>query len=209
MAENCPFCNLANEQDRIIYENELFAVLPTKGQISKHGGHILVVTKTHTTCLAAVPKEHLPALEEVVEKTRKAVTAEYGIRPLMFEHGIIGQTVPHAHLQVLPTSHNPADRVAKDFPQTDIKVMRSISDLRFEYVCRQTPYLYWQSQDTKVGYACWNPPAPKQYFRLAVAEAIRRPRWGDWRKLYEDPALAALDQQLITETTARLRPRFS
>lgn len=42
---------------------------------------------------------------ELKEKVDKAVTTAYQ-KPMYFEHGIVGQTVPHAHMHCVPSDRD-------------------------------------------------------------------------------------------------------
>jgi diadenosine tetraphosphate (Ap4A) HIT family hydrolase len=65
-------------------------------------GHLLVITRRHYLCIGAAPaavREELPA---VAEEAAAFVRETYGVEPLLWENGVSGQTVFHAHLHLIP-----------------------------------------------------------------------------------------------------------
>src|SRR3989344_1010677 len=85
----------------------------------------------------------------------------------------------------------------------DVSCIVSLSDFRNSlYGKRKEPYLLWG--DLWGMKVCWNPPAPSQYLRIIVADALRRPERANWRNM--DPEL---DKKLWQETVKRLKPYFT
>lgn len=145
----------------------------------------------------------LTFLGTLAVKTFEALLLEYGIAPgMVFEHGIVGQTVKHAHLHIIPEIRIIADRIKKDFPSSDFVSINSLDELQSLYTAKKEPYLVWK--DPLGMKVCWNPPAPPQYLRIVVAEALGRPERANWRNM--DPEL---DKKLWQETVKRLKPHFS
>lgn len=209
MSDSCPFCDRLEIAYRIIWEDEIFFLFATLGQITKDGGYVVLATKAHIPCMGAIPKDQVERLDATQEKIRQAIKKEYGILPLFFEHGIKGQSVLHAHIHAIPTSFDPGSQIAMDFPNTCIKVVRSFAELRFDYICRQRPYLYWQPQGSKLRFACWDPDTPPQYLRKVVAKGIRRPAYGDWKETRSNEDKKAADDAMIASTVTRLKKYFA
>ena len=219
---NCEFCDREQIKDRIIYENKNFYVIASLGQISD-GGHTLIIPKQHVPCLGAITDYlELDDLENLVNITMNVVHTEFctkrngsshyiEIFPLVvFEHGIVGQTIQHAHLHIVPCIDfdDLTVRIAREFPnKIETLPMACFYGLSIRYEKNPNPYLFW-----KYGYwplylerprVCWNPPAPSQYFRKVIAEALGRPERADWQNM--DPVL---DKKLREETIRKLKPCF-
>jgi inosine/xanthosine triphosphate pyrophosphatase family protein len=116
----CPFCvELDGEgtsvfseflQDRlasrIIYEDELFVVMPPLGQFMEGG--LLLLTRAHIPSFAFLPPEWFPRLEQLLRAIEQLSMDHYGVSPLVFEHGTaVDQSkgrccVDHAHLNIFP-----------------------------------------------------------------------------------------------------------
>lgn len=206
MAENdCVFCDKSKFEERLVGETKDFWVIATLGQITD-GGYLLLVPKRHVECLGAMTSKEVKLLDKLEVKTCDALVAEYSVSPsdmIIFEHGIVGQTIKHAHLHIVPANAIIANRISDDFPKSDVSCILSFSDFRKNlYNKRREPYLLWN--DLWGMKVCWNPPAPPQYLRIVVAEALGRPERANWKEM--DPEL---DKKLWQETVKRLKPYFT
>lgn len=208
MNNDCPFCDRTKVKERIVWEDDSFYIIATLGQIS-NGGYVLLVPKNHVSCLGAMTKSEIELIEILRQKINFAILKEYGVAPgIIFEHGIVGQTVKHAHLHFIPENSNITARILKDFPDSEINIVSSLNELQNLYTQKQKPYLLWRDSLWKDSNACffnvcWNPPAFSQYLRIVVAETVGRPERASWRNM--DPEL---DKQMWTETVVRLKPYF-
>ena len=176
--------------------------MPTIGQISD-GGHLLVIPRQHYSCLGAMEDERFVEFEELAGKVKKTVTKIYG-KPISFEHGILGQSVPHAHLQMMPSATDLFTRINRDF-----RVFKELSTLRDLQDLHRTRgvYLFYQDLNDKMfGFLLDSYP---QYLRIVAAEAIGKPKRGNWREWRADPECAKLDDLLIEDTVMRLLQEFS
>lgn len=121
---------------------------------------------------------------------------------IVFEHGIVWQTIKHAHLHLLPTQIDLTAKIRSDFPEAEIEELQYAAHLQELYTKRPDPYLFWTMPSGK-SMVCWNPSAPPQYLRLIAAELLGRPERGNWRNMDAD-----LDKGLCDDTVARLKPFF-
>lgn len=199
MEKSCPFCSPSQFGERFIGEIGSFNVVPTLGQITE-GGYVLLVSKEHIPCWGGACDER--NLDRVVASLSAMLSKEYGGSPItIFEHGIVGQTVFHAHLHLIPETIAIGARVRNDFPNR-IEQFEDFADFQLTYTFTERPYLLWREPGNKLS-VCWNPPAPPQYLRTVVAEALGKPERANWRIMD-----AALDRKLYLETVARLKPYF-
>jgi diadenosine tetraphosphate (Ap4A) HIT family hydrolase len=203
MADDCVFCDKAKfGQDRIVMENENFFVGATIGQISD-GGYLLLIPKSHVACLAGMSQSEIVLAEEAMREIDRVVSWEYNFPPVtIFEHGIVGQTVKHAHMHFIPAACNISARIRRDFPESEIVSPITLRELQRLYAMNPQPYLLWRGLNLNMS-VCWNPPAPAMYLRIVVAEALGRPERANWRTMDRE-----LDDRLIRETVARFRPHF-
>lgn len=176
-------------------------VVATLGQITD-GGHLLLIPTSHSPCLGALDPEQALSFDRFVKKTVDILKLEYLSPVTLFEHGLVGQTVKHSHLHLLPAFLNLTDRLEDDFPQSEFQTISHFSELRTLYEARPQPYLLW-STPSSLYQVCWNPPAPAQYLRSVSAELLGVPERADWKNM--DPEL---DQTLARETMERLVPHF-
>ena len=209
MKNDCVFCDRTQFEERLISENQDFYVIATLGQIT-NGGYTLLFPKNHVPCLGAADRGLTSEMIIAAKKICRALSLQYQHSDCatpypvtLFEHGIVGQTIKHAHLHFLPTVIDLTPRIRADFPTAEIEELQYAAHLQELYRKRQEPYLYWSGISGKA-MVLWNPPAPLQYLRTVAAELLGRPERANWRKM--DPEL---DKQLWTETVARLKPYFS
>ncbi|MCY2928733.1 MAG: HIT family protein [Planctomycetota bacterium] len=98
---NCPFCNL--DGPRAWLANGHAVALRDGYPVSE--GHTLVIPKQHSPSLFDLPAEVQRAVWELAAEVRKLLVMEFN--PDGFNVGIndgeaAGQTVPHAHVHVIP-----------------------------------------------------------------------------------------------------------
>lgn len=193
----CVFCDKEKCADRTFYESDNFYVMPTVGQISD-GGHSLIIPRHHEICLGAMSRDLFQEFMEVKRDVQAAISREYG-KTFSFEHGIIGQSVPHAHLQILPSDTDIFSALERDYPF--YKKIDSLDALRDIYQSRRV-YLYYENQQEEK-FVFYMDAIP-QYLRLVAAQRMGRTPRGDWKAWRSDPDCARIDDQLMEETVERL-----
>jgi diadenosine tetraphosphate (Ap4A) HIT family hydrolase len=96
--DTCPFCDPIRRRPQVVAETASFWVLADIQPLAP--GHLLLVPKDHLPCFGALP-EPLDAELAALRASVARFLAEFPGVPLYFEHGVAGQTVPHAHLHAL------------------------------------------------------------------------------------------------------------
>jgi diadenosine tetraphosphate (Ap4A) HIT family hydrolase len=97
----CPFCNLAEE--RIWVQTDSAIAFLDNFPVSL--GHTLVIPADHIGALMELPENDLKEIWELVAHVRKMLIEKY--HPDGFNIGVnegfaAGQTVPHAHIHIIP-----------------------------------------------------------------------------------------------------------
>lgn len=97
----CPFCGMAPEL--ILVESEHGVAVHDAFPVSQ--GHLLVVPRVHVASLFELPPEVQAGLWDLVRQARTLLAES--LRPGGFTVGVndgwsAGQTVPHAHVHVIP-----------------------------------------------------------------------------------------------------------
>lgn len=204
MEKDCVFCDRTKFEERLIGETKDSWIIATLGQIS-NGGYVLLVPKHHIPCIGAMAQSEITVLVSLIEKINLVLQETYGATLFFptFEHGIVGQTVKHAHIHFVPEYCYLTDRIRKDFSDKEIRRLNSWHELAGLYSSKQEPYLLWRDSTAGIK-VCWNPPAPPQFLRTVVAEALGRPERANWKNM--DPEL---DKRLWSETVRRLKSYFS
>lgn len=195
----CPFCD-PKAISHAIFENDDFLVFPTKGQIVE--GYVLLVPKRHASCLGELADAEVEKFVRLKNRIADAMAVVYGQQPIFFEHGVVGQTVHHAHLHAAPVDLDLLPRIAEDFP-----IYSQIPDFSLlrDAFRRDGKYLYWENAGGEkfIFRTPWPLKVPPQYLRIVFAHAAGVPGLANWREM--DPML---DNELIRKTAEKLRPAF-
>lgn len=203
MNSDCVFCDRTQFEERLIAELPNFWIIATLGQITD-GGYMLVVPKAHVLCIGVMEQQQVKTMSTLIDQVRTWIAVEYGVeQTTIFEHGIVGQTIQHAHLHIIPGEVYITEKVCDDFRLSHFTLHDSLELLRQKYEKQLKPYLLWQVGDDPIA-VCWDPSAPKQYLRTVIAEALGRPERANWREMDK-----TLDRQLWSETVRRLKPYFA
>jgi len=191
MTSDCVFCDKSKFEERLVGETKDFWAIATLGQITD-GGYLLLVPKRHVECIGAMRIKEIRMLYALWGNILRAFQDEYG-KPdaLAFEHGVVGQTVKHAHLHLLPVRLDITRRIKNDFPDCKTEYV-PLNKLIKIYRLKKSPYILFNEPEyidfpTGGTRVCWNPPAPPQYLRIVVAEALGHPERANWRAM--DPEL--------------------
>lgn len=193
----CTFCDFSKIEKRTIATIEGFHIVISLGQIT-NGGYLLLIPQTHFNCLGSLTKSHATKLDYLSSYMINLIEEEYNQHVTFFEHGIVGQTIPHAHLHLFPAKVNLKDQIENDFPNSKIEVIKDFSTFRKKYRAYRTPYLLWSTPKNEV-LVCWDPPAPPEYLRLVTANILEVPQRGSWKDMDKQ-----LDQDLTSQTMERL-----
>lgn len=198
---SCTFCDFTKIKERTIATVQGLHITISLGQITS-GGYLLVIPISHTACLGALTESQAKNLDQLTEDLIAQLKDEYQQPVTFFEHGIVGQTIHHAHLHIFPANINLKIQIQNDFPGCKIESIKSFAEFRKKYRAFRVPYLLWSTPSGEV-LVCWDPPAKPEYLRLLTANLLGVPERGSWKNM--DPAL---DQKLIDETMEKLGPIF-
>lgn len=97
--ENCVFCSRRGQPDPL-FETPHFYAMPDKFPLTL--GHTLIITKGHLACYGAADEGLFTALEPALREVEGFLRAAYGQPVLLWENGVAGQSVFHAHLHLIP-----------------------------------------------------------------------------------------------------------
>jgi diadenosine tetraphosphate (Ap4A) HIT family hydrolase len=199
---DCVFCDPDKIKSRTIASFGGVNIVATLGQITE-GGYVLLIPTDHVACLGSMREDQIKVFGRIANQISRIVKREYQSPVIVFKHGIVGQTIKHAHLHFLPANIDLGRRVRLDFPKSEIQFLDDLVELQSLFQKRQEPYLLWSTPSDQL-MVCWNPPAQPQYLRIISAEMLGVPERADWKKM--DPEL---DKKLVDETISRLSPRFN
>jgi diadenosine tetraphosphate (Ap4A) HIT family hydrolase len=178
----CPHCNTASFAFKHLLETTPgFSVVCDVHPLIE--GHLLIIPKAHLSCIAEYPKDLFAEFCTLYERCREFVLSAYGSEA-SFEHGVIGQTVFHSHIHILPFALGP-DFIVPEGPE-NLHPLKSLADLHGVFQ-KEGKYLYlsiaermW-TVNTALG-------APR-FFRDRFAAALGSTRRGNWKEMRQDEGL--------------------
>jgi diadenosine tetraphosphate (Ap4A) HIT family hydrolase len=171
-----------------LFENDKFWVVCDVHPLIK--GHILIVTKRHLSCMAALSDEDFSEYEKIYQRVKEFLKANYG-EVAVFEHGISGQTVAHAHTHFFPFSK---DTVIKD--KNSLREIDDVKSVRSEFK-NKGKYIYLEHNgkkwlvDTSISYP--------GFFREIFAELLGVKERSDWKSAHENEELMQAFKKEIEE----------
>src|SRR3989344_54467 len=139
--ESCAFCDRTQFEERIIAEVNDFYIVASLGQITD-GGYTLLIPKEHVSCMAELSFARIAPLVHMTIEIRDAISNEFRSNPFyeypvtIFEHGIVGQSVKHAHFHFLPAALDLTPKIIADFPGCEMDEIPNYLFLRAIYKAR-------------------------------------------------------------------------
>jgi diadenosine tetraphosphate (Ap4A) HIT family hydrolase len=133
----CPFCRYEAVESQLIADGDDFLIAADLHPLAE--GHLLLIPRQHLACYGALPEASWDELARLKDRISSFLAAEYG-EPSFFEHGVAGQTVPHAHLHAVPGLPRLLPTLATDRVCVSVA---GIAGIRSWFRARG-PYLYYE-----------------------------------------------------------------
>ena len=216
---NCDFCNEIQNQTnngfsniynelgiktRIVYENDMFVVLPTIGQLFKH--YLLILPKQHIESMAQLDDAGRKSLIDIFKKT-KDVLSTYG-KVVAFEHGAHKETggscgIYHAHIHMIPLT---SELNLSSFFYSD-SIVKEYDNLNECYFDLREASQYLMTMDIDGSFrAIDTTDKPNQYssqfFRRKLVEYFNLDKPWDWREyLTPEPELLQTIEEMRVSIT--------
>ena len=176
-------------ESRIVYQDDIFVVVPTIGPIFKH--HILILPKRHIERLSELDHYELVALEKLVA-TLRCKLSDCGDSVIGFEHGSTSEKgarcgIYHAHLHMMPV---PSELMLSRFFYDDSKIQQFDTikncyiDLRSQ---NSDHYLVAVNFDNSIYHLdlskndSQSSLYPSQFFRKMISDHYELGTSSDWR----------------------------
>lgn len=205
----CVFCALPKPE--LVFQTPDYSIKPSQGAMGIEG-YVLLIPREHVASFSDLSETAHAAFRQEAARTVATVAAAYG-PPVVFEHGVTGQSIKHAHLHVLPG-------IAFDelVAQTERLLGPGIAkkEIDPEDAWRETAaakataggYLYLENPSSKKAVVFSAGPAPERamILRKAAAAAVGRPELADWKAVRQDPVMAEADKRMVERTLERLSP---
>ena len=176
MEQDCCHCDLTSfAYDYKLKETENFTIVCDVHPLTE--GHLLIIPKEHFPCIGSFPEQMRSEFEQLYRACSIFVDKYYG-SCCSFEHGVIGQTVFHSHIHILPAKIISLQIIPEG--EKYLKPLESISSLRSIYG-EHGKYLFMsirgvlQTVDTRLG-------VPR-FFRDRFSSALGKPERGNWKEM--------------------------
>ncbi|HLH22836.1 MAG TPA: HIT domain-containing protein [Chloroflexota bacterium] len=162
--EGCPFCHEATVAPGVLMETPQFLVVCDRAPLVP--GHLLLIPRQHIACYGALPR---PLYSEfrALKARLAAFLAEAYAPPVFFEHGVVAQTVPHAHLHAVPARLDLP--LAALLAQREAAAARGLGGLRRWYDAHGS-YVYYEADER--GYLLPPDGTPAGNLKTAFGQAL-------------------------------------
>ncbi len=178
---DCPHCDHTSfAMERPLLVTDTFFVVCDVHPLTE--GHILIIPKEHIACVGAFSDKLFEEFLTLYRQASSFIKTTYGAMS-SFEHGVLGQTVFHTHVHILPY-HGDASAILPE-GVNHIQPFR-IDQLREVYQ-REGKYLFYSIEndswvvDTSLG--------KPRFFRDRFAQALNVPERGDWKSMHVNLSL--------------------
>ncbi|MBR4082862.1 MAG: HIT domain-containing protein [Lachnospiraceae bacterium] len=187
-----------NVKSRILYEDELFWVIPSLGPVSEC--HLLILPKAHTYSFALLSEEQLIKAERLIKRICNIVNKVYG-SSVVFEHGTLNEKMHssascnHAHMHVVSCDKSIIPFLEKDGLQ--LRRVGKLSELK-EQLKRGAPYFYY-SDNTLDSFIMDDTIQESQYMRILMANVLQAPEKGNWKTNFGCTEIVAMIHKMKKE----------
>jgi diadenosine tetraphosphate (Ap4A) HIT family hydrolase/8-oxo-dGTP pyrophosphatase MutT (NUDIX family) len=162
--EGCPFCHEAAVAPGVLVETPQFLVVCDRAPLVP--GHLLLIPHQHLACYGALPRSLYSEFRALKARIAAFLTEAYA-PPVFFEHGVVAQTVPHAHLHAVPARlHAP---LAGLLAGREAAAAHGLHGIRRWYA-QHGPYVYYEEDDG--GYLLAPQGTPAGNLKTAFSQAL-------------------------------------
>lgn len=186
--KKCRHCPGGEQLKDPLFENEYFWVVCDFHPLAQ--GHILIIPKNHISCFGALEEKAFLNFVDIYEKTKKFINENYG-QAVIFEHGIVGQTVFHAHMHFLPFNGLINDVIRE---KENLVKINSLHEIKKEFD-KNGRYLFIEIANKK--WLVNTGLAFPRFFRDKIAKALNVSEKADWKAAENDVNLINLFKEDI------------
>lgn len=200
---DCLFCRRDGIKESTLWETDNFYVKVGIGLLAP--GHVMLVSKKHLSCFGELPEEleeeFLSLKRDIFDKVKTNF-----FEPIIYEHGIYGQSIKHAHIHFIPKKtefyflENMHDYLAKKIKPTEIGDIFKIRDIFKE----EGSYLYLEDSNKKWVFHTKGLKYGDFIFRKEFAELTGLHGLAAWQTMPEEDK--ERDKIWIKETKKNLKP---
>lgn len=200
MADCKAFCNHERIKNDIIKEYDHFRVLVPIGPLSE--GHVLLSSKGHYECFADMEKEKQTEYATLLRSLCEQIERIYKKDVLVFEHGKFGESVPHAHSQLVPLAEDILYDVLSEInSEISQKYEMDISTFSSTIYPRLKGYVMIQTGGKILWYDAYHSfdQSKLRYVREKISRLTHQRHLLEWDKLSGDEKTASISRALLTK----------
>ena len=183
--KDCLFCQRDKIKDDILLESENFFVKVGVGILAP--GHVMVITKGHISCFAELPKQIMKEFISLKNKVTENLKLNF-TNPIIYEHGIYGQSIKHAHLHFLPRKNEYFD--LSNIREVLFNGLKSTSIVNMEQLAyihaKEGSYFYLEIDGDRMVYHTKDKEAGKYIFRKEFARLTGLTGLENWKSMTEN-----------------------
>lgn len=199
--KDCPFCDPASAvHSHLLEETAHFRVVCERHPLT--AGHILVVSKSHFSCIGEYPAHVFRDFSGIFLKVIGFLKREYG-SGCAFERGQIHRPAFHSNVHFIPFAGTPDQIVTEGWRH--VVPIHSLEQLRCA-LREDNGYLFFFMKE-KFWLADSSINTPR-FFRNRFASVLGAPGRGDWEKMSKNKELMALARLEIQKLADGYRSKF-
>ena len=193
--KNCPHCDSNSFALKYpLKETSNFWIVCDVHPLTR--GHVLIIPKKHYSCIGEYPDEIFNEFCNLYTLVSDFLEKSYG-SVSSFEHGKMGQTVYHSHVQMFP--YCGSNKIIIPEGDSFISIINDFKDL-IKIFQKDGSYLFFSIGlhkwvvDTKIG--------KPRFFRDRFAKALSSPTRGNWKEMHNNAAIMVEAMKEIYELKA-------
>ncbi|MCH8004171.1 MAG: HIT family protein [Nanoarchaeota archaeon] len=204
--EKCAFCDYNLIKKDVLWESDNFFVKVGIGIFAP--GHVMMISKKHASCFGELPKQLIKEFMSFKEEVFNKIKSNF-FEPIIYEHGIYGQSVKHAHIHFIPFKtdffilDDIGKKVFRDLKSTQIDNIFQMMDI-FE---KDGSYMYLEEKDKKQIF--YTKELQKGLnFRKEIARLTGLHGLADWRNMAKEEEQRNREWIKITKDVLKKNVKF-
>lgn len=193
---NCPFCDPHHQTyDFTLESTNYFNVVADTYPLT--GGHLLIIPKDHVSCIGEYSDDQYQEFAGLYKRCSQFLRDSYG-KVSSFEHGKLGQSVFHSHVQLFPFVCEPQDIVPEGIEH--LTQVTEFGELAAK-LRNEGGYMFFSIADDK--WCVDTALAAPRFFRDRFARAMGHTERGNWKDMDNNPSEMKWAASAKQTTTAK------
>ena len=206
MKNKCLFCQTKKIKQDILWNSKDFYVKVGVGILAP--GHVMLIPKKHVRCLAELSAPLIRQFLSVKESIFNGLKANFSM-PILYEHGIYGQSINHAHLHLLPekSRYYNLEKIEDNlFRGLKRSRLESFAELK-EIFKNEGSYFYLEVHGKKWVFHTKDKPEGKYIFRKEFARFTGMHGLANWQTMPEGEKEKNKEWVNLTKEKLEIEPK--